>query len=200
MGAAFARSATALRSRGRDGAHGPEPDSRCPCSAVLWPPSEARTVRGDGRTAPIDRITPAAVDVGSVVFDRARRGRDIPDDEVAAASLDRVRVGVFLAVPATTMAAPPSRDCGLRARPHWTAPGRSGRDWYVVASGVSCVYAFYVVETMGTERIDRQGRFLGKVPHGFIGCAADTRHRNIHPYGTAACVGDRVAVSWGIKV
>jgi hypothetical protein len=118
--------------------------------------------------------------------------------------LTAIAVGTVIALaaaPAITAAAPPGTDCGTRAGPRWTAPGhRSGRAWFVVASGVSCTYAFYVVETAWTERIDSQGRFLGHVPHGFIGCAADVRHRNIHPYGAAACLGDRVAVSWGIKV
>jgi hypothetical protein len=103
----------------------------------------------------------------------------------------------LVTLPAATVAAPPGKDCGTMVGPRWTAPGhRSGQHWHVAESGTSCPAAKFAVQRLLREGIDRQGR-LRPIPP-FSSCAADVRHRNVHPYAAAACVGDKVAVSWGI--
>jgi len=105
----------------------------------------------------------------------------------------------LLTVPATMAAAEqPTEDCGTVVGPHWTAPGhRSGRNWYVTESGINCDIARYDVKLLLGERVDRHGR-LRPPSRGFISCSVDVRHRNIHPYGAGACVGDELGLSWGI--
>jgi hypothetical protein len=94
-------------------------------------------------------------------------------------------------------AAPPGENCGTIVGPPWTAAGhRSGRRWDVSESGTSCAAAVFAVRRLLREHVDRRGRLRAIAP--FIGCSVDRRHRNIHPYGAAACLGDKVAVSWGI--
>jgi len=96
----------------------------------------------------------------------------------------------------TTHAAPPGDNCGTIHGPRWTAPHhRSGRLWDVAESGTSCAAAKFAVERLLREHV-HHGRLRPIQP--FINCSVDVRHRNIHPYSSAACVGDKVAVSWGI--
>jgi hypothetical protein len=103
----------------------------------------------------------------------------------------------FVVGPATSGAAPPGDSCGTIVGPRWTAPGhRSGRRWDVAESGTSCPAAEFAVRRLLRERVDRRGRLRPIAP--FISCSVDRRHRKIHPYGAAACLGDKVAVSWGI--
>jgi hypothetical protein len=114
-----------------------------------------------------------------------------------AASIVLCAVIAVVTVPAITAAAPPGDNCGAIVGPRWTAPGhRSGIRWDVAESGTSCPAAEFAVRRLLRERVDRHGR-LRPIPP-FLNCSVDVRHRNVHPYASAACVGDRVGVSWGI--
>ena len=117
-----------------------------------------------------------------------------------AASIAICGMVALATVPATTAAAPPGDNCGPITGPRWTAPGhRSGRLWDVNESGTSCPAAKYFVARILREHPDRRGRL--RPPRGntaFRSCSVDVRHRDIHPYATGACTGDRVGISWGI--
>jgi hypothetical protein len=107
-------------------------------------------------------------------------------------------LALVVALPATTAAAPPGENCGTIVGPRWTAPGhKSGRRWDVAESGTSCPAAEFAVRRLLAEHVDRRGRLRPIAP--FLSCSVDVRHRNIHPYGAAACVADKAAVSWGIS-
>ena len=131
------------------------------------------------------------------IFDVPNGGADNPAVRWLLTSIAVCGAIGAVIVPAISTAAPPGDSCGTIVGPRWTAPRhRSGRRWNVSESGTSCPAAVFAVKRLLRERVDRRGRLRAIPP--FLSCSVDRHHRNIHPYGAAGCVGDKVAVSWGI--